>query len=328
MEFAICVLPNEMRQSVAAVVEMVGLAEKAGFSEAWIGDSQGIWKDAYVCLGVCAVRTSRIKLGIGVTNLRTRHLAVSARAMATVDELSGGRGLLGLGAGDTAYMHLGWKPDTVASCREAILALRALLRGDSATWQGSTIPPLQNLHCGSLPIYHAAFGPRMLEMAGEVADGALASVGLTPEHVRYVQHHLGLGEKRRPSGRCELVLQTGGVIADDDATAAREARTFVARKMITPVPFEVSKFSKDDAAAMKQRYRYEEHLSHDARHGPEVSPEVVRRYALAGTSATVRQQVASLRDLGIEKIMVVPVGSDTRRLIESFAQEIIPAMVN
>lgn len=326
MDITICVFPNELRQSVQAVVEMVQLAEQAGFSEAWIGDSQGIWKDPYVCLGVCAVQTSRIKLGVGVTNLRTRHLAVTARALATVDELSGGRALLGLGAGDTAYLHLGWKPSTVALCREAIIALRALLRGEAATLQGNAIEPLDNLTSGAAPIYMAAFGPRMLEMAAEVADGVLGSVGVTPDHVRYLQQHVAAGEQRRASGRCTLVLQAGSAIADDDAQAALEARNFVARKMISPVPLEISKFDTKDSEEMKQRYRYQEHLSHDASHAPEIPPEEVRRFALAGTPATVLQQLRELEALGINKVTVVPVGKDTRKLIEGFGTEIIPAL--
>lgn len=324
MDFAISVFPNELRQSVQAVAAMVRLAEQAGFSEAWIGDSQGIWKDPYVCLGACALQTTRIKLGIGVTNVRTRHLAVTARAMATVDELSGGRGLLGIGAGDTAFLHLDWKPATVATCREAVHALRSLLAGDTATWQGWTIEPLQNLACGPVPIYLAASGPRMLELAGEVADGCIASAGLTPEYLCYVQHHWGVGEKRRQTGRCEFVLQTGGAIADDDAQAAREASTIVARKMLQPVPREVTKFDAQASGEMKHRYRYQEHLSAGAAHGPDLPPEVVRDYVLAGTPATVRQQIAALETLGITKLMIVPVGLDTCRLIEGFAQEIIP----
>lgn len=326
MEFALTVLPNELRQSVQATLEVVRLAEQAGFSEAWIGDSQGLWKDAYVCLGACALRTSRIKLGIGVTNVGTRHLAVTARAIATVDELSGGRAMLGLGAGYTSHQHLGWKPAPVMVCREAVQALGKLLQGEAASWQGATISPLLNLGCGKVPIYLAANGPRMLEMGGEVADCVIGSVGVTAEHVRYLQHHIGLGMSRRNDGKGGLALQAGGVIADDDEQAALEARTYVAYKIITPVPLEVSKFQEEDFQAMKGRYSYQEHLSHDASHTADYPAEMVRRFALAGVPATVLEQLRGLRALGVQKVFVQPVGKDTRKLIEAFATEIIPVM--
>src|SRR5438309_3007650 len=87
-------------ESPRRMVELTKLAEDLGFSCAWIGDSQMIWREAYVILGAAALATSRITLATGVTNPVTRDPAVVAAALETLHELSGGRARLGIGLGE------------------------------------------------------------------------------------------------------------------------------------------------------------------------------------------------------------------------------------
>ncbi|MFQ5915446.1 MAG: LLM class flavin-dependent oxidoreductase, partial [Nitrospinota bacterium] len=108
--FGIGVFPPEAKLSALKVVEAVREAEEAGFDRAWIADSQGLFRDLYVTLTLCGTRTGRIQLGAAVTNPITRHPAVTARAISTLDEIWPGRILLGVGAGDTSMKHLGVDP--------------------------------------------------------------------------------------------------------------------------------------------------------------------------------------------------------------------------
>src|SRR5579864_1432392 len=82
-------------------------AERLGYDAVWFGDSQMIWREAYVLLGAAAAQTSRVDLGIGVTNPHTRHIGVTASAMLTLQELSSGRALLGVGVGHTSVATIG-----------------------------------------------------------------------------------------------------------------------------------------------------------------------------------------------------------------------------
>jgi len=88
--------------TVDPVVRLAQTAEACGFESVYVGDSQMIWNDVWVTLGAIATATSRVMLGTGVTNTVTRHPAVTANAVMTLNMLSNGRAKLGLGAGDSA----------------------------------------------------------------------------------------------------------------------------------------------------------------------------------------------------------------------------------
>ncbi len=167
MRFGIGCPPKESGQSAEAIAQTVQRAEDCGFNEAWVGDSQGIWHDLYVSITLCAVRTRRIRLGVGVTNLITRHPAVTARAMATLDEVSGGRALLGFGAGDTALKHLGLKPSSLKDMEEGILLIRGLLAGRTDSIRGTQSPDSRDFNQGRSPFTWLATGQKCLSWPGE-----------------------------------------------------------------------------------------------------------------------------------------------------------------
>ena len=113
--------------------DLTCLAEETGYSHVWVGDSQNIWRELGVTLGACAVGTQRIVLGSGVTNAITRHLSVVASTWATLAEMTQGRVAIGIGAGYSSLGTLGLKPMRLAQMESVVSALRALLRGESAT---------------------------------------------------------------------------------------------------------------------------------------------------------------------------------------------------
>src|SRR6266568_3668356 len=154
-------------------------AEEAGFDLLGVADSQSVFRELYVALAIAARDTSRIRLGPLVTNPQTRHLVVTASAISSIDELSGGRAMLGLGSGDSAIYTLGAPPSTVAGLEDAVVTLGQLTSGalverDHRKWQ-------VRRSTRRVPIYLASEGPRTLELAGRVADGVIVGLGLTPE---------------------------------------------------------------------------------------------------------------------------------------------------
>lgn len=176
--FGIVFLP----ESLAGFGALCRETEAAGFEWIGVADSQSVFRELYVGLTVAALHTSRARLGPLVTNPLTRHPVVTASAMASIDEVSGRRAVLGLGSGDSALYTIGAPPATLAGLEEAVLTLRRLTAGEplergGRRWQvrRATRP---------LPIYLAAEGPRTLELAGRVADGVIVGLGLTPEVIR------------------------------------------------------------------------------------------------------------------------------------------------
>src|SRR5579862_9107693 len=174
----------------ATCLEEAVAAERLGYDAVWFGDSQMIWREAYVLLGAAAVRTERVQLGIGVTNPLTRHVGVTVGALLTLQELSGGRALLGVGLGHTSLATIGLPRATRVQLRGWIGNIRRLFGGE-------TVDGMRLTYAGALeapPLFVAAGGPRMLRLAGTLADGAiLAGQVAQPSGVAAALEHLHAG---------------------------------------------------------------------------------------------------------------------------------------
>jgi 5,10-methylenetetrahydromethanopterin reductase len=178
IRFGVNYLPNAPHETV----RWAEVAEEVGFDFVGIADSQSLYRDVYMCLALCASRTTHVRLGPRVINPLTRHPAVAACAAATLEELAPGRTMLGIGTGDSAVLNLGLRPSTRARLRAYVQAVRRLLADGEAEWEGRALRMTWGR--GAVPIYLAASGPRMLQLAGEIADGVIINTGLTPAIVR------------------------------------------------------------------------------------------------------------------------------------------------
>jgi 5,10-methylenetetrahydromethanopterin reductase len=176
--FGIVLLP----ESLAEFGVLCRDAEETGFDLLGVADSQSVFRELYVALAVAARETSRIRLGPLVTNPLTRHLVVTASAISSVDELSRGRAILGLGSGDSAIFTLGAPPATLAGLEDAVVTLGRLTEGAALDRSGRRWQVHRSTR--RVPIYLAAEGPRTLELAGRVADGVIVGLGLTPEVIQ------------------------------------------------------------------------------------------------------------------------------------------------
>lgn len=169
MKFGIEFVPQ---QPLDEIIELVKLAEEVGFDNVWITDHYNN-KNVYATLALIAKETSTIKLGPGVTNPYVRGPAISASAIATIDEISNGRATFGIGPGDKATfdaLGIEWtKP--VTTIRNAINEINTLLDGEK-TELGAKLGGVKKVQ-DKIPIYMGAQGPKMLETAGEIADGVL-----------------------------------------------------------------------------------------------------------------------------------------------------------
>ena len=157
------------------------LAEDAGFDSLWVTERY-FHEETFSMLGYLAAKTDHIRLGVGVVNPYTRSPALLGMGAATIDRLSGGRLMLGLGRSDVEVIEGRMGMDysaPLARLRGTVGALRSMWSGERVSSEyagvrlrdvGLALRPLQD----RLPIYMAAIGPRALRLAGEVADGALS----------------------------------------------------------------------------------------------------------------------------------------------------------
>ena len=324
--FGIGVFPSEESESALKVVEAVRQAEEAGFDFAWIPDTQGIFRDLYVTMTLCARETSRIRIGTGVTNPITRHPAVTARAIGTLDEVWPGRILLGIGAGDTAFRHLGLSPLRPRECEEAVRCLRRLLAGEEGEFQGARVPRLLNYEGRRVPIYLAANGPKMLRTAGRVADGVLASVGASEELVRYAVEAVRAGAEGagRDPGEVQIALHIGCDISENGDEARENVKTYVARRVIAPLPAHLTGFTEEERERFQRGYALRDHLQVGASHARMVPDAWVDRFSLAGTAAECLEKVRRFAKWGVQQLFILPTTRESAALIQIFRREIIP----
>ena len=190
------------------VADFVAQLERDGFDYAWLVDSQLLNRDVWVAVGALGARTNRIVLGTNVTNPLTRHPTVTASAAISADELTGGRFILGIGSGESSVRVMGWKTATLAQMRESVEMMRQL-------WDGEWIAPhgksfhIQYASGRRIPIYLAATRPRMLQLAGEIADGVIMVTGISKEALEYGFTNIEIGAKRTGRKLQDLEIATG-----------------------------------------------------------------------------------------------------------------------
>lgn len=178
---------------VPHLVELAQEAERLGFTKCWVFDEGVATRDAFVTLGAIAQNTTTLHIGTGITNPYTRHPAQTANAIATVDELSGGRAFLGIGAGGTLALEpMGLKrQQPLVALREVLDTFRPLFRGERVTYEGEVVR-LKDAHLDfarpDLPIWIASRGQKILTLAGQAADGVI----LEFSHPTIMQHHIDL----------------------------------------------------------------------------------------------------------------------------------------
>jgi 5,10-methylenetetrahydromethanopterin reductase len=283
------------------LLDCVELSEQGGFGGVWVGDSPVLWRELYVLLGAAAERTNRIRLGPAVTNPVTRHLAVTASALRTLHELSGGRAALGLGLGASAVRTVGAKPARLAELERAAADLRALWAGGLG-YGGDDDPPI--------PILLGASGPRMLELCGRIGDGCLAVVGVHPRQLEAARARLAVGG---PAEGFEVVWWVPIAAAEDGDQAREDVKPYVARSLRHPLPAELTPVEQEAAERIRASYEYGRHLQPGA-HADLVPDEIVADWAVAGTPAECRAQLAALDLRPGERVGLVPMGREPKRV--------------
>ncbi len=207
---------------VVETAEFIAGCEADGFSGVGVHDHQHSGRDVYLTLALAAQRTSEIALYPATTNPVTRHPSVLASLAHTLEEIAPGRVILTVGPGYLAVGNIGRPRATLETMRQAILAMRRLLRGETVVFNGSETK-LRNISDTPTPIFMTAAGPRMVELAGEVADGALMLVGLHPDSVAAARRRLEAGAERgnRDLSGFQTIYITPTTVDDDRIRARR-----------------------------------------------------------------------------------------------------------
>ena len=325
VSFHVGLLPG---RPAAEVAELIGHAEELGFEGAWVADSQSIFRDAYISLALAAERTSQIALATGVTNPVTRHTAVIASAIATVDELSQGRAILGIGVGESAVHTLGLPPARLDRLAEVTMALRALLAGEEAELDGKGFRLAWPVR--PVPIWFASSGPRSLQLAGQIADGVLFQVGALRELVRWALTEIATGEKRasRPAGSARPFIRLACSIARDHEWARNQVRGYVAGAAGTAVKHVPREHIPvglwEEIQHMRERYDYYAHMSAAAPHGELVTDTILDAISISGTPEEAIPRFRELVEAGVSGFCLPITTEDPKESMRVLAEDVLP----
>jgi alkanesulfonate monooxygenase SsuD/methylene tetrahydromethanopterin reductase-like flavin-dependent oxidoreductase (luciferase family) len=290
------------------------VAEDVGFDHVWFGDSHLIWHEVGPYLTAAAMSTARMRVGPLVSNPVTRHPTVVASMVATLGQLFDGRAVLGLGRGDSAVRTLGLPPMKLAEFRDALRAMRRLCRGEDADVNGATIRFTWLTR--RVPVLLAAYGPRVLELAGAEADGLILQLA-SPDVVSWAMGHAREGARR--SGRTlddfEVVAGAPTYVSADRERALSRVRGFPAtvsnhvKDLLRHYPASALPAELVEGMERVEGYDYLKHGQPDAPHTRAVTDAMAERLTLIGTAAEIRAKIARLAEAGItvaEEISQIP----------------------
>ena len=312
--------------------ETARLVEELGYDELWIPD-QSFHHDPFILLTRCAGATSSIRLGVAVTNPLTRHPVQIARASATLAELSGGRFVLGLGAGNRSRVlpSLDLPPDRAAlRIAEAIEVCRGVLRGDDVSFRGRTVVAdgirLEADRPPPVPIFVGARGRRVLRVAGSKADGVFAEAMFTPAGIDHVLAEVGAGAREAARSLADLEIVAWQAIRLSTTVAARDDhpyRRWAALLMRGTDPDVLTTLGIDPGAIAAVRKAFDRGGEEDAAtHVPE---EAIPRLMLAGEPDRIREDVERVRASGFAGVAVLALGDTdvARDTLRRFAEDVV-----
>ena len=283
-------------------------AEADGFGTYWVPEDY-VHRGAFSLASAIAACTTSLRIGIGVLNPYTRHPVLTAMELGSLEEISDGRAVLGMGASVAPWIEgqLGipyTKPAT--SMREGVEIIRALFRGEAVTYTGQVFqttsacfnfqPPRTDV-----PIHLGVMGPQNLTLAGQIADGALLAVLLSPAYVRYAVECLRRGTDA--AGKAWTDFEVGGLLTvaiAEDAAAAREAvKPFLATwiGLLSGQP-EHPLFSCPGLAA-RDVQRFGERFAAGDLAVDLVTDWMIDTFAIAGDPEHCRHRLAALVDAGL-----------------------------
>ena len=315
--------------------------ENSGWDGWAVADTQNLAGDPYSALSLAAHATKRIGLGTGITNATTRHPAVTASAITTVQVESGGRAVLGIGRGDSSLAYIGHKAASLAQFKAYLQQVQGYLRGEEVSMDGypSQMAWVTRTGLPKVPVDVAATGPKVIEMGAQLADWVTFSVGAQPERLRWAIETAR--QARVNAGLDPAALSLGAyvnVVAHPDRARARElARGWVssfarfsgmekggAIESLVPE-------SRPVVEQVSEQYNMLYHGHQRGEHTAALTDDFIDDFGVAGPSAYCIERLQELIALQLDRLVIVGPGRDTdraegREIMQRFAREILPAL--
>lgn len=336
---------------ISEIVEWAKLAEHVGFDNIWITDHYNN-RNLWVTVTAIALNTKRVIIGPGVTNPYHTSPALSAAAITTVNEISGGRAAIGLGAGDKVTLEalgIEWKKP-VTTVVEGIMLMRSLIDGDRVNFDGQMFhisgaklthvkkmpqygvdgkPVMKNgkqtRKAPKIPIYAGVQGPVMLEKTAAVADGVLVNAS-HPKDIEEAMGRIraGLGRVKRNISELDIGAYTAFSIARTPEEAKKGNLKLVVAYIVAGAPeivLQRHNLDLEECAVVRRVLSQGRTAEIDA----VVSDSMVEAFAIVGESDQCIDRIEQLIKTGVTQLIVgSPIGPDKIAAIKQIGKEIIP----
>src|SRR5437660_10481781 len=311
-------------------------ADRYGYAMIGIADTPGNAMDPWVSATIVARASRRARIALCVTNLLTRHPAVTAAAIASLDQVSNGRALLGIGAGHSGTRNVGLAKSNAEELADGVTFIKTLLDGSPATLCGAAahLPWVKR----APPVFLAASHPRPLQAAGRIADALPVKFGLGADNIRASQAHILKGAK--DAGRAPEdveIWQIAALDCSEDRDVARgkvgAMLAFLAGYVIGDKNLEtrgVPAHLRQPLRQLRRRYRTRPGAA-DIRLVQELGlfDYLSQRLSICGDPDDCLAQARAAKAAGATRLMLtVSLASDPVRTVELFGEHVLPKLTN
>jgi probable F420-dependent oxidoreductase len=330
LTFGVTVLPDP---PFSRFLELTKLAETHGFQYGWTYDSHILWQDSYGTLPVVGEHTDKMILGHFVTNPGIRDATVTASWYATMQDLTNGRMVMGIGRGDSSRRVVGLKPVRVADFEARCAMIKDLMNGRPVVWNEKELqlkwvrPELPEIE-----MWIAGYGPRALAVAGRVGDGVIIQLA-DPQIIQWIMDtaRRSAEEAGRDPAALKCIVGAPSKVTDDLPEAREEVRWFPAM-VSNHVMDLIEKYGFDseipealtEYVKARKFYDYKDHSRVGAAHGEFVTDEICDRFTVIGNVAQCLEKLRELESVGVDQFNIYLMTHGQEETLQAYGDEIIP----
>jgi 5,10-methylenetetrahydromethanopterin reductase len=314
-------------------VERAKRAETLGFEAIFFADSHMNNVDPYQVMALCAMNTKKIRFGTAVTNMVYRDPTITANSFATLNEISNGRAIIGLGTGDGPVYSLGRTATKLVEFERGLRVIRDLLH-DRGVEVSKTKERFSGGHVTlrvgqrPVPIYISAEGPKTLRVAGRVCDGVILGTGFDLDVLEWAEARIAEGAKEAGRGLADIdVMPAGMICVDDDGALARQrVRSRMANRAHHNFRFTMETVPEGERAGVRKFMDgFDISKPIEERVDPNlVTDYLLQRFTIAGTPQECAARVKQLEAAGARRILLTPPNTNYDAIMEAWGRRVVP----
>ena len=328
MELGFTLKPDH---DVERLVALTRQAEAAGFTYGWLFDNHVPFREVYPLLTLMAINTTHMRLGTCVTNPATRDPSVTASALATLDEISGGRMDLGIGRGDSSVRSLGKPPTTMKALEHAATLIRDLVEGRTTAHDGTELA-LPWTGRWRLPVWIAGYGPMALALTGRIADGLILQLA-DPVLVRWMVGLMHASAEQAGRNPLSITVQSAAPAYVGRIEECRDYVRWFPAAVSGHVVELVNRYPSDQLPESLTGYVGMRGAANDDRRdefgtssAEFVSDDVVDRFTIVGPPEEHVRRLVELNEAGVDQFNLYLMNGNEEAQLETYGSTVIPAL--